>query len=160
MAVNTVYQAMEFIKRFEAGPNGGFAAEPYRCPAGKQTVGWGHVIRPWETIDLPLTPLRAEALLKADIIKVWRAIDNLVSVPIKECMMAALISFVFNLGEGAFAESTLLKKLNTLDYQGAADQILEWNKARNPKTGKLRALPGLTRRRRAERNLFLSDGIP
>lgn len=160
MAVNAVYQAMKLIKQFEGGPNGGFAAEPYRCPAGKQTVGWGHVILPGERLDVTITEELADTWLRSDAINAWLAIGSLVSVKLKDSMAAALISFVFNVGQGAFRESTLLKKLNAGDYQGAADQLLRWDKATNPKTGRKVRLAGLTRRRRAERDLFLSEGVP
>jgi lysozyme len=156
MAADAVYMAMEFIKPFEGGPDGGFAAVPYLCPAGKLTIGWGHVIKQGEQIKTPLTKLSADALLRADAIQALRAVRNHVTVNLTESMEAALISFVFNLGAIALVGSTLLKKLNASDYQGAADEFIKWNKARNPRTGKLRALSGLTRRRQAERELFIS----
>lgn len=160
MADKALYLAAEFVKPFEASPQGGFAAVAYFCPAGKQTVGWGHVIRGNERIQTPLSEAEAEALLHRDLMKSYEAVINRVEVPLTDAMVAALISFVFNLGPNALGASVLLKKLNAGHYRSAADELPRWNKARDPKTGQLRALPGLTRRRKAERTLFLSEGIP
>ena len=59
--------AIDLLKTFEKGPKGGFAAWPYVCPAGKQTIGWGHVIRPQDRIRPPLSKDQADALLQADL---------------------------------------------------------------------------------------------
>ena len=155
-----VYLAADFVKSFEAGPSGGFASVAYLCPAGKKTIGWGHVIRGNEQIKVPLSEADAETLLHKDLTKAYDAVSALVSVLLTESMTAALVSFVFNLGANALATSTLLKKLNAGQYTGAADEMLRWNKSRDPKTGQLRVLPGLYRRRKAERVLFLREGIP
>lgn len=160
MADKALYLAAEFIKPFEAGPHGGFARVAYFCPAGKQTVGWGHVIRGNERIQTPLSEADAEALLHRDLMQAYEAVLNRVEVPLTDAMLAALTSFTFNLGANALAASTLLKKLNAGDYRGAADELPRWNKARDPKTGQVRPLAGLTRRRKAERTLFLREGIP
>ena len=158
MADNALTLAMTLVKQFEGGPSGGFARVAYRCPAGKQTVGWGHVIRPNERIQTPLSADDADALLQADLDRAYRAVLAMVEVPISDEMLAALTSFAFNLGAAALKSSTLLKNLNGGNYRAAADQFLRWNKARDPKTGQLRELSGLTRRRKAERELFLQAG--
>ena len=75
-------------------------------------------------------------------------------------MFDALCCFAFNVGVANFSGSTLLAKLKRRDYVGAASEFLRWDKARDPKTRQLRALPGLTLRREAERKLFLRDGFP
>lgn len=146
------------LKEFEAGPNGGFAKVQYFCPAGKQTIGWGHVIRPLERIETPIDAAKADALLLKDIERFGKAVDDLVTVKITPAMRAALIAFAFNVGTAALAGSMLLKFLNEEYYAAAADQFLRWNKATDPKTGKKVALKGLTRRRAAERQLFAADG--
>jgi len=158
MADNALVLAAEFVKQYETGPHGGFAAVAYRCPAGKQTVGWGHVIRPNERIQTPLSEADADALLKSDLLRAYRAVLNMVAVSLTDEMVAALTSFAFNVGIAALENSTCLKKLNAGHYRAAADALLRWNKARDPKTGQLRPLAGLTKRRQAERALFLSEG--
>jgi hypothetical protein len=72
-----------------------------------------------------------------------------VKVPLTQNQFDALVSLVYNIGQTAFSNSTLLKKLNAKDYQGAADQFLRWNK------GGGKVMKGLVRRREAERALFL-----
>lgn len=151
--------ALALLKEFEKGPNGDFAAEPYVCPAGKTTVGWGHVVRSDDRFTYPLTAEQAEGLLRRDLERFCALMTGAIKVPVKPCMADALLCLVFNVGFGAFAASTLLAKLNQGDYLGAADQFKKWNKARNPKTGARIEVAGLTRRRAAERDLFLRDGL-
>ena len=71
-------------------------------------------------------------------------------MPVTQNQFDALVSFTYNLGAGNLRSSTLLKKLNAGDYAGAADEFPKWNKAGG------KELAGLTRRRNAERDLFLS----
>ncbi|NEP37557.1 lysozyme, partial [Moorena sp. SIO3B2] len=77
-------------------------------------------------------------------------VSNLVKVSLTDNQFSALVSFVFNIGPTAFRRSTLLRKLNHGDDQGAANEFLRWNK------GGGRVLLGLSKRREAERKLFLS----
>lgn len=142
------------LHQFEAGPRGGFADRPYRCPAGYLTVGWGHRLLVKDNLRFPLTEADANALLESDVAKFADRVDALVNVPLTPGQRDALISFALNLGAGALARSTLLKKLNSYDYAGAALEFERWNKVRNPQTGKMEPLAGLTRRRKAERQLF------
>lgn len=148
------------LKEFEQGPEGGFAAEPYACPAGHATVGWGHRIVPTDRITYPLTVAQAEALLIRDVRRLADALNAGACARLTQSMFDALISFMFNIGVGAFFGSTLYAHLRAGLYGAAADQFLRWNQAKNPKTGKKEPLPGLTRRRQTERALFLRDGLP
>ena len=75
-------------------------------------------------------------------------VNTLVSVPLNQNQFDALVSWVYNLGGGNLKASTLLKVLNSGDYEGVPAQIMRWNKA----GGKV--LEGLTRRRQAEADLF------
>jgi lysozyme len=156
---------LPLLQEFEQGPGGGYAAVPYRCPAGKLTVGYGHVMTGREESelghDLPIPMMLDEAveLLRHDARNMAAAIAPRLHVPLTVGMQAALISLAFNIGRYAFANSTLLHKLNAGDYQGAADQFLRWDKATDPRTGMKIVLAGLTRRRQRERELFLSEGV-
>lgn len=154
--------ALALLKHYEQGPNGDFAATPYRCPAGRLTIGWGHVVRPGETFPRPLTDYDADELLRADLDRIAPSLAAALRhrPEITRSMFAALLCLGFNIGLGALLGSTLLIKLKKREWQAAADQFLRWDKARNPKTGKPERLPGLARRRAAERELFLCDGLP
>ena len=84
--------------------------------------------------------------MEADILKY-------VKVPLTDNQLSALVSFVYNVGIGAFASSTLLRKLNARDYVGAANELLRWDKG--TVNGKKVVLRGLTIRRAKERAVFL-----
>lgn len=125
----------------------------YRCPAGRWTIGYGHTkgVRSGMKISMK----EAEDLLLSDIAIFENAVKSRVKVELTQAQLDALVSFVFNVGEENFASSTLLKKLNAKDYDGAAAQFSRWNKA--TVNGKKTALSGLTRRRTAEAALFAMD---
>lgn len=154
--------ALALLKEFEQGPRGGFASKSYQCPAGFKTIGWGHVIRPTDHFEEPIREAEADALLRADLGRIAPQIAaGLRNRPeVTQSMFDALVCLGFNIGLGALLSSTLMMKLRMRDWAGAAKQFLRWDKARNPKTGKKERLPGLTRRRQAERELFLHDGLP
>jgi GH24 family phage-related lysozyme (muramidase) len=99
---------------------------------------------------LIITREQAEQLLRADLQEAEDAVSNLVTVPLNENQFSALVSFVFNLGAGELEDSTLLELLNQGKYSEAADQFLRFN------TDNGEPLEGLTRRREAERQLFLT----
>lgn len=129
----------------------GLRLEAYLDPVGVWTIGYGTT-----TNVLPgmqISPAQAEEFLKRDLAIFEAAIANMVKVPLSSDQFSALASFIYNIGETNFAESTLLQLLNQKDYQGAAEQLLRWNK------GGDRELPGLTRRRQAERALFLGENF-
>jgi lysozyme len=142
----------ELIARFE-----GFVPRPYNDAAGHATIGFGHLIHHgpvtaadrahWGTISRE----RGLVLLSEDARGAAQAVEQHVRVPLSREQFDALVSFVFNVGTGAFGSSTLLRKLNAGDRHGAADEFLRWSRAGG------RVLPGLLSRRRAERALFLSS---
>jgi lysozyme len=78
------------------------------------------------------------------------AVSSLVKVPLNQNQFDALVSFTYNCGSGALKGSTLLRKLNNGDYDGAAAEFPRWTKGGGV------VLPGLVRRRAAEMHLFLS----
>lgn len=134
------------IEEFE-----GLRLKPYRCQAGKPTIGFGHVILPAEShLMRGITRAQAEALLDADLGWAEAAVTKWVRVPLTGNQFSALVSWTYNVGAGGLRSSTLLRLLNRRDYAGAADQFAAWNK--------VAGLPsvGLTRRRAAERALFLT----
>lgn len=120
------------------------------------TIGWGHTKTAKH--GMVITEAQAEALLRDDLAWVEQTIKDLVKVPLTQKQYDALAGLIFNIGRTNFSKSTVLKRLNAYDYEGAADAFLMWNKQRNKKTGKLEVLKGLVRRRKEEREMFL-EGI-
>lgn len=131
------------VKQYE-----GLRLEAYLCPAGVLTIGYGSTenVKAGQTI----TPQQAEALLIKDLEKFEEAVTSLVNVPLTDNQFSALVSFSFNVGANALRDSTLLTLINQRNYQDAAQQFLRWNRANG------KELAGLTKRRQAERALFLS----
>lgn len=165
-------EAVELIKAFEGIPDGDPSTvniDAYLDPVGIWTIGWGHAIRQGgdflrgaenKSVARALFPggitrAQAEALLRADLIDFAAGVLRRVQVALDDSQFGALVSFAFNAGLGNLGQSTLLRRLNAGDFAGAADQFLVWNKGRV--RGVLTELPGLTRRRRAERALFLGE---
>ncbi|WP_323119106.1 lysozyme [Burkholderia alba] len=138
-------QGIDLIKQFE-----GLRLTRYLDAVGKPTIGYGHLILPHERFDRPISASQAEALLRQDLRSAEQAVRQLVRVAITQQQFDALISFAFNLGAGRLRSSTLARYLNAGAAARAADQFLVWNKAGG------KPLAGLTRRRQAERQLFLS----
>lgn len=142
-------QGLDIIKSFE-----GLELKAYMpTPDDKPTIGYGHT----KTVKMgqTITEKQAEALLKQDLAWVEAVVSKYIKVPLNQNQYDACCSFIYNVGEPNFSTSTFLRKLNSKDYQGAADQLPRWNKQRNSK-GKFEVLRGLTRRREAEKALFLS----
>ena len=147
--MKTSNKGKAIIKQYE-----GFRAKPYLCPAGVPTIGYGATYytdgRKVTLRDAPINEADADKLLDKMLGKYEDAVNRYVQVPITQNQFDALVSFCYNLGQEALRKSTLLKKLNNKDYNGAADQFLRWNRA----GGKV--LAGLTKRRTDERKLFFS----
>jgi lysozyme len=135
---------ISLIKKHE-----GLRLEAYLpTPNDVWTIGYGHTHTTKQ--GQKITEAQAEALLRKDITWAEEAVNKSVVVPLSQNQFDALVSFVFNVGAGAFGSSTLLRLLNSKDYEGAANQFLRWNKQKGV------ALKGLTKRREEERKLFLS----
>ncbi len=165
-------EAVELIKSFEGIPDGDPSTvnlDAYLCPAGIWTMGWGHAVmdggaqlkgpankaRARALYPGGITRDQAQALLRADLIPRAASVSSLLKVAVNDGQFGALMAFVFNVGAANLGASTLLRKLNAGDIAGAAEQFLVWDKA--TVDGKLQALAGLTRRRRAERAMFLGQ---
>lgn len=137
-------KGINLIKIFE-----GCRLQAYKCPAGIWTVGYGHT---GSTVHqgLKISQSEADSLLKTDLIIHCNNVSKLVKVPLNQNQYDALVSLEYNIGYGAFSKSTLLNLLNAKDYKGAAEQFEVW------RLGGGKILPGLVRRRKAEKDLFLS----
>ena len=137
---------MKILKECE-----GLYLNAYKCPAGVWTIGYGCTegVRPGMSITEP----EAEAMLRKELTKFEEGVERVLGhIPLNENQFSALVSLTYNCGLGAVAESTTIRrKLEARDYQGAADGFLLWNK------GGGRVLPGLVKRREMERKLFLSE---
>lgn len=131
---------------FESYPDPGTGGHPWTIGFGTTRYPDGSRVQPGDTI----TEDGAFALLRHDVARFEDDIERLVVVPLNQNQFDALVSFTYNVGPGALERSTLLRKLNTGDYRGAADELPRWDKAGG------RVLAGLTRRRKAERELFLT----
>ena len=132
------------IKSFE-----GLRLRAYKDAVGVWTIGYGttRAVRP----GMVITRQKAEEFLQNDLKRFEDAVNGAVKVRINDNQFAALVSFTYNVGSGALRSSTLLRLLNQGNIRGAADQFPRWNRAGG------RVLAGLTRRRNAERALFLGQ---
>jgi lysozyme len=144
IALTLTPEGAEFIARFE-----GFRATPYRCPAGKLTIGYGHVIQGTETL-VEISQGDALSLLQQDATREAAPVVRALAMPLTSYQADALISLSFNCGGRAIARSTLIQRLNAGLLSDAAEEFLKWNRI-----GKVESR-GLTRRRQAERDLFLT----
>ncbi|MFJ2455290.1 lysozyme [Pseudomonas protegens] len=135
-------RGVALIKSFE-----GLRLSSYQDSVGVWTIGYGTTRG--VTAGMRITADQAERMLQNDISRFEPDLDRLVKVPLSQNQWDALMSFTYNLGATNLASSTLLKLLNGGDYAGAADQFPRWNKAGG------QVLAGLTRRRAAERAMFL-----
>lgn len=127
---------------------------PYRDPVGVWTVCEGHT-GPDVIPGRKYSDAECNRLLAADLAEADQAVTRLVKVPLSDYERAALIDFAFNLGAGALANSTLLRKLNAGDRAGACAEYKRWVNARV--NGRLRPLPGLVKRREAATWLCLYE---
>lgn len=141
-------QAIELIQRFE-----GCRLRAYQDPVGIWTIGYGWT----QPVDgepvaenMQITRAKAISLLTEHLQQYEQAVSCLVTVPLNQSQFDALIDFTYNVGVSALAGSTLLKKLNSGDITGAAGEFIKWSHAGGE------VLPGLVKRRKVERQLFLA----
>ena len=117
-------EGLELLKRSE-----GFRSSMYQDVAGFATIGFGHKARPGENYGAAITRSQAEAILARDVQIAEDAVTRLVRVSLTQGQFDALVDFVFNLGEGRLAASTLLRYLNDGKYDAASWQLLAWDHA-------------------------------
>lgn len=143
--MKTNKQALQIIQSCES-----LRLQSYLCPGGVWTIGYGHTkgVKPGQTI----TREQAEKFLQEDIEQKERALDGLLSVWLNDNQYSALVSWVFNLGEGNFAKSTLRKVINAdpNDRDSITREWLRWNKSGG------KELRGLTIRRQMELDLYFT----
>lgn len=140
----TNLSGLALIKHFE-----GFSATPYADSGGRLTIGYGHLLRRGEVWQ-QISEVEAEGLLVQDIRLAEAVVKRNVQVELTPNQFAALVSLVYNIGEGHFEKSTLLKRLNRGEHETASREFLRWKYV-----GK-QEVRGLYRRRLRERELFLA----
>lgn len=143
--MKTSENGLELIKLYE-----GFCPTTYLCPAGKLTIGYGHVIVSGENFPVGgISRENAGIKLKQDVIAVEKTLGSLVITQLLQNQFDALVSFVYNVGSKAFEKSTLLRLLNENKPELAAEQFSKWIFAGGV------VQKGLIRRRSAEKLMFL-----
>ena len=139
--MKTSAEGLSLIKKFE-----GCELEAYQCSAGVWTIGYGHTkgVTPSDSISQE----EAEQMLVDELHEYESYVNEYVTVALSQNQFDALVSWVYNLGPANLKASTMLKVLNSGEYEDVPAQIKRWNKA----GGKV--LEGLIRRREAEACLF------
>jgi|TARA_R110001592_G_scaffold7653_1_gene42419 lysozyme len=134
-------EGKSLIKKFE-----GCELTAYKCAAGVPTIGYGHIkgVSMGDTI----TQEQADEMFNHEMHEYETYVNTAVTVPLSQNQYDAIVSWVFNLGNGNLLASTMLKVINSGDHAGVPAQIKRWNKA----GGKV--LDGLVRRREAEALLY------
>lgn len=142
---------LELIKDCE-----GLSLQAYHCPAGVLTIGYGHTSAaglPPVKPGMKITKAIAETILERDLVKYEDAVKRHVKVDLTDNQYSALVSLCYNIGEGNFAQSTVVHRVNIKDFTGAAAAFAMWNK------GGGKVLPGLVKRRALEAALFSTPTI-
>lgn len=145
---------LSVLKHFE-----GLKTEAYLCTSKVWTIGYGHTqgVKP----GMKITELKAEELLKQDISQFEKDVNNLLKVPVSQNQFDALVCFAFNVGSDidqdltpeGLGDSTLLKRVNMMDFVGASQEFHKWIRSAGEISN------GLIRRRKAESILFMTrDG--
>jgi lysozyme len=141
--------AAALCRKFE-----GYKATPYLCPAGVPTIGYGSTYyadgKKVTLQDPPMDEPTARALLMVELEHTYLpgVLRNCPILATDERKCNAVVDFVYNLGTGRLQTSTLKRKINAQDWEGAKEQLMLWNK------GGGKVLAGLTKRRAAECALF------
>ena len=137
-------QGLALTKSFE-----GLHLKSYQDCAGIWTIGYGHT-GPSVSSGQAISETQAERLLQGDLAEAAACVNHAVQASISQGQFDAMVDFCFNAGRGNFTQSTLLRKINGGDSQGAAAQFALWIHAGGE------VVPGLMRRRSAEAALFMA----
>ena len=142
--------AVDLIKEFE-----GFESQAYIDTDGTPVIGYGLSRIEGKAVQIGdlISTQDADSALDNQLQVIQKELDKAINVNLSDRQLGAIASLSFNVGVDFIEDSTLVKKVNAGDYSGAADEFLRWDKANVG--GKLVQLPGLARRRQAERQLFL-----
>jgi len=141
--------ASELCRRFE-----GFRSKPYLCPAGIPTIGYGSTYYANGTkvtlVDVPIDEPTARTLLLSELRHTYLicVLRNCPVLATNEAACNAIVDFTYNLGVGRLQTSTLKRKINAQDWEGAKEQLMLWTR------GGGKVLPGLVKRRLAEKSLI------
>lgn len=140
------FKGYDFLKQWE-----GLELEAYKDVGGVWSIGYGHTkdVKPGDVITVE----RAKRLLDEDLLIYEKAVNDSVHVPLNQNQYDALVSLCYNIGVTGFKNSTVVKRINTGDYIGAAEAILWWNKVNGV------VVRGLKNRRAAERTLFFQEPL-
>lgn len=143
-------RGLDLIKKYE-----GFRTNPYKCPAGVPTIGYGATYYPdgkrVKMTDPPVTEKQATEMLKTMLIGFEKAVDTYCIDTINQNQFDALVSFAYNVGTNALKNSTLLKKLNVnANDPTIKDEFMKWVKAGG------KTLKGLVTRRAEEAEIYFS----
>lgn len=153
MAYKIGAAGLTLIKEFEK-----FEPRPYRDSKGIWTIGYG-TIRinglPVTSATPPITEARASELLADHLVGCETTLTNTTFASLTQNQVDALLCFMYNVGESGWVRSSLRRCINQHEPI-FEDLFTRWNKIRDPKTGQVRELAGLTRRRRAEYQLFVT----
>lgn len=139
---------IDLIHAFE-----GCSLKIYRCPAGLDTIGWGHRVWPEEIAEFRngITQEQADALFLEDAKKKENSVRDLIFFPINQNQFDALVSFTFNLGRKNLEQSTLRRMVNEGRIQEASREFERWIYINKTPSN------GLRRRRKAESLMFMGD---
>lgn len=139
---------LDLITRWE-----GLKLTRYICPAGKPTIGVGHVILPNENIPNTITREFAMELLKKDVERFERAVNTLITVELNQNQFDALVCFIFNTGEGGIINTGVSRAVNSKNFAAVPAALRLWNKIKV--NGVSQENKGLTNRRISEAELFM-----
>jgi lysozyme len=153
--MNVSANAVNLMKHYEQGPQGGWARFPYQCPADKTTIGYGHVVLPGESFSYPMSEATALKVLETDINKFAGDVTALLFVEPTQDQFDSMVCLAFNTGVGKadgiggdFADSALVRYFNESQFQLAAAEFSKWVYSAG------RVLNGLVFRRKTEALLF------
>lgn len=135
---------LALIQHFE-----GFSPRVYMCPAGYETIGYGHMVRTGEEFRDGITRRWATKLLRRDVRVAECVVLRLIEVPLSDGQFDALVSFTFNVGAGALQRSTLRRVVNREEHDEVPRQLMRWIYAGG------RRLKGLVQRRQAEAERYM-----
>ena len=143
--------AINLVKYYE-----GFRANAYIDTSGGAVIGYGLSKVDGKRVSLGqyITQAQADVALERELQRIQQMVLASVKVDLNPNQLGALTSLVYNAGTRILTNSTLIRKLNAGDYAGAAREFPRWNKAHQG--GRLVAFPGLTKRRLAEQQLFVT----